>query len=110
MVSTPCACSAASDSGAEKRATPMTRRRDAGEIGRPLRHARERRPHLAGDAKHDQVASICRIASTTYRRRIAEERLELGDAGDRGWGARQTSERSVLRHVTRHDNLCGHIS
>ena len=47
---------------------------------RPLGHARERRPHLAGDAEHEDVAVDAGEVGDQLRRRLGHEVLERGDA------------------------------
>ena len=56
---------------------------DPCEVGRPTGHACERRPHLAGDTKHDQVTLNLPHRVDDVRGRIAEKRFKLRDIGDR---------------------------
>ena len=46
---------------------------------RALGHARQRRPHLAGDAEHEDVAGETGEVGDQLRRRLAQEVLERGN-------------------------------
>ena len=79
MVSTPRACSQSLTAGSLKRATPMTRRSGSGGLG----EARQRRPHLAGDAEdHDVAVDLAEIVDQRLAR-AAQQIVERGDIGNR---------------------------